>query len=136
MVISEETIPVIASSPAYWSKIPDPELRREGCQISRLQDDDDASKDHGLGSTNSPLMLGVEAKLVPKKSGKRVKSNGGCGCGKRSEMVQMDVSRRKAGLHDVNGISTSLASSPASCNISGTICNIFYQERMVNLILS
>ncbi|KAI3468679.1 hypothetical protein Pfo_025342 [Paulownia fortunei] len=114
-VPKNETQAVSASSPAFWSKIPDSELCRDGYKSSRLQDDD-ASKDHGLGNTNSPLTFGLDAKVALQKSGKRVKSNGKCG--RRSGMLQVKVSKSKAGLHDVSGISTALAASPASCNIS------------------
>ncbi|KAI3453761.1 hypothetical protein Pfo_010424 [Paulownia fortunei] len=104
------------SAPAFWRKIPDSELCVEVCQPSSLHSDD-AANDRGLGNMNShPLTLDLDAKLVLQKSGKIVRKNSGCN--KRSGMVQMEVSKSKLVLHDVNGISPELASSSASCNIS------------------
>ncbi|KAK6117042.1 hypothetical protein DH2020_049218 [Rehmannia glutinosa] len=68
---------------------------------------------------DSEVRLEVNAKPVRQKSGKIARKNSGCT--KRSGMVQMEVSNCKSGLHDVNGTFPELASSSASCNISGEV---------------
>ncbi|PIN01559.1 hypothetical protein CDL12_25934 [Handroanthus impetiginosus] len=107
---------VNVSAPAFWRKIPDSEVCVEVCQPSSLHSCD-AANDRGLGSISShPSTLDLDAKAVLQKSGKVVRNNSGST--KKSGMVQMEVSKSKPGLRDVNGISLELASSSASCNIS------------------
>ncbi|KAL0312535.1 UNVERIFIED_CONTAM: hypothetical protein Sradi_5652800 [Sesamum radiatum] len=112
----------VGSAPlrAVWSKNPDSELSTEGRESSRLQDDD-TSKEHGLG--NAKLILALRAEVLLQKCSKLKKSSSRCG--KRSGMVQMEVSKSKVGSHDVNEVSKA-PSSPASYHISGAtfLCQV------------
>ncbi|KAK4435411.1 hypothetical protein Salat_0704500 [Sesamum alatum] len=116
MIVSDENRVVSTSLQAVWCKNPDSELCTEGCESSRLKDDA-TSKEHGLGNGKSHLILALEAEVSLQKCGELKKSSSRCT--KRSGIVQMELPKSKVGLHDVNEVSNGLASSPASCHISG-----------------
>lgn len=122
-IVSDDIHAVNVSAPSFWRKIPDSERCVEVSQPSNLHSDD-ASNDRNLGNMNSDHpTLDIDVKLLVQKPGKIERYNSGCT--KRSGMVQMESSKNKPGLHDVNGISPELvASSSASCNASGTSCLI------------
>ncbi|KAL0298078.1 UNVERIFIED_CONTAM: hypothetical protein Sangu_3162700 [Sesamum angustifolium] len=118
MIVSDENQVVTTSLRAVWSKSPDSELSTEGRESSRLQDDE-TSKEHGftLGNAKSHLILALKAEVLLQKCSKLKKRSSRCA--KRPVMVQMEVSKSKVGLHDVNEVSNALASSPANDHISG-----------------
>ncbi|XP_011073346.1 uncharacterized protein LOC105158310 isoform X3 [Sesamum indicum] len=102
--------------PAFWRNIPDSEPCVEVCKPSSLHDND-ATNDRVSGNTAfHPSTLDLDAKLVLQKSGKIVRNSSGCT--KRSGLSQMEVSKPKPGLPNINGISPELASSSASCSLS------------------
>ncbi|KAL3818015.1 hypothetical protein ACJIZ3_003920 [Penstemon smallii] len=113
---NDEIRAVNASAPASWNKIPDSELCREASQHPSLYNDDAPSL-NGLRNTTSPsLALDLEAKLELQRFGRIIRSNSLFT--KRSGVVETEISKTKPGLHDVNGVSLELSSSPAGCNVS------------------
>lgn len=109
--------------PSFWHKVPDPERSLGISQLSSSQNGD-VSNGRTLGNLNPP-QLEVDVKRLTQKSGKIERKNSAYT--KRSGMVQMESSKSKLGLYDVNGISPDLlVSSSASCNTSGTMCLVFW----------
>lgn len=117
MIVPDEIQAINVSTPAFMRKIPDPKLCVDAFQPSGLHSDI-VSDDRGLENVKSTSTLNHDAKPVLQRPGKMGRKNSGCT--KRSVMVQMEVSKSKPGIRDVNGISPELASSSASCNISGS----------------
>ncbi|KAL0297582.1 UNVERIFIED_CONTAM: hypothetical protein Sradi_6810300 [Sesamum radiatum] len=104
------------SEPAFWRNIPDSEPCVEVGKPSSLHDND-ATNDRVSGNTTfHPSTLDLDAKLVLQKSGKIVRNSSGCT--KKSGLSQMEVSKPKPGLPNINGISPELPSSSASCSLS------------------
>lgn len=111
----DDTIAANVSVPSFWNKVPDPE-RCLGISQSSSLHIDDVSNGRNMGILNPyPPTLEVDVKCPTRKSGKIERKNSGYT--KRSGMVQMESSKSKLGVHDVNGISPELlVSSSASCN--------------------
>ncbi|KAH6777533.1 hypothetical protein C2S52_007004 [Perilla frutescens var. hirtella] len=111
----DDMIAANVSVPSFWNKVPDPERCLGISQPSSLHSDD-VSNGRNLGSLNShPPTLEVDVKCPTRKPGKIERKNSGYS--KRSGMVQMESSKTKLGVHDINGISPELVvSSSASCN--------------------
>ncbi|KAK4422565.1 hypothetical protein Salat_1839000 [Sesamum alatum] len=114
--IKDDIHSVNLSEPAFWRNIRDSEPCVEVCKPASLLGND-ATNDRVSGKmTFHPSTLDLDAKLVLQKSGKTVRNISGST--KRSGLSQMEVSKPKPGLHNINGISPELASSSASCSLS------------------
>ncbi|KAL0447871.1 UNVERIFIED_CONTAM: hypothetical protein Slati_1915000 [Sesamum latifolium] len=114
--IKDDIHSVNLSEPAFWRNITDSEPCLDVCKPSSLHGND-ATNDRVSGNTTChPSTLDLDAKLALQKSGKIVRNSSGCT--KRSGLSQMEVSKPKPGLPNINGISPELASSSASCSLS------------------
>lgn len=99
------------SAPPFWRNLP---VSEHGMEVSQPSSVNDCN----LGDMNS-RPLDMDVKLLVQKSSKIERKNGRCT--KTSGVAQIESSKRKPGLHAVNGISPEVvASSSASRNTSGT----------------